>query len=135
MYDAIMNRYIKRYEQPSIVFDGYRDDPYTKDVIHRRRGDEHQGSKVSLTASMALCVKKKEFLKNKENKQMLIDMLGERLEQCGNQVMSESGDAYLLIAKTAVEATSKSDTVLVDEGQRHLLSTSRGVGKSKVNCS
>ena len=52
---------------------------------------------MSFTASMALCVKKTEFLKNKDNKQMFTDMLGERLEQCGNRVMSASGDAYLLI--------------------------------------
>jgi len=45
---------------------------------------------------MALCVKKEEeFLKDKENKQMYIDMLEERLEQCDNQVMSASGDADL----------------------------------------
>ena len=69
----------------------------------------------SFTVLMAVCVKKEEFLKNKQNKQMFIDMLGERLEQCGNQVMSASGDADLLIAKTVVEATSKSDTVLVGD--------------------
>ena len=121
-----MNRYvsyIKRYGQSIVVFDGYRDDPYTKDVTHRRRGNGHKGRKVSLTASMVVCVKKKTFLKNKDNKQMFIDMLGERVEQCGNQEMGASGDVYLLIAKTAVEATNKSDTVLVGEGQWHLLST------------
>ena len=138
MYDGIMNHYvsyIKRYGQSIVVFDGYRDDPYTKYVTHRRKGDGHQGRKVSLTASMAVCVKKKTFLKNKDNKQMFIDMLGERVEQCGNQEMGASGDVYLLIAKTAVEATIKSDTVLVGEGQLHLLSTSRGDGKSKFNSS
>ena len=119
MYDAILNRYvsyIKRYGQSIVVFDGYRNGPSTKDGTHSRRGDGHQGRKVSFTASMSLCVKKEEFLKNKENKQVFIDMLGEKLEQFGHQVMSASGDADLLIAKTAVEATSKSDTVLVGEG-------------------
>jgi len=38
-----------------------------------------------------------------------------RLEQYDNQVMSASGDADLLTAKTGVEATSKSDTVLVGD--------------------
>lgn len=117
-YDTILNRYvsyIKRYGQSIVVFDGYRDGPSTKDGTHRRRGDGHQGRKVSFTTSMALCVKKEEFLKNKENKQMFIDTLGERLDQCGHQVMNASGDADLLIAKTAVEAASKSDTVLVGD--------------------
>ena len=104
----------KRYGQSILVSGGYRDCPSTEDVTHRRGGG-HQGKKVSFTASMDVCVMKEEFLKIKENKQMFIDMLGERLEQCGNQVMSVSCDADLLIAKTAVEATSKSDTVLVGD--------------------
>ena len=66
---------------------------------------------MSFTVSMALCVKKK-FFTNKENKKIFIDMLVERLEQCGNQVMCASVDAYLLIAKAAVEATSKSHSVM-----------------------
>jgi len=74
----------------------------------------NQGRKVSFTGLMAICVKE-EFLTNKENKQTLIDILAERLEQCGNQVMSASGDAGLPIPKTAFEATSKSDTVLVGD--------------------
>ena len=64
---------------------------------------------------MYLFVKKDEFLKHKENKQMWIAILGEKLEQCDIQVISASGDANLLIAKTAVEATSKSDTVIVGD--------------------
>ena len=98
MYNAILNcyvSYIKRYGQSIVVFDGYIDGPSTKDVTHRRRGDRHKGRKVPFTGSMALCVK--------------------RLEQYDNQVMSASGDADLLTAKTGVEATSKSDTVLVGD--------------------
>jgi len=46
---------------------------------------------------------------------MFIDMLGERLEQCGNQTMSASVDEDILIAKTVIEATSKSNCVLVGD--------------------
>jgi len=70
---------------------------------------------VSFTEAMALCVKMEEFLANKENKQIFIDMLEERLEQCGNQVMGAGVDVDLLNPKTAVEATTKSDTVLVGD--------------------
>ena len=64
---------------------------------------------------MTLCVKKEEFLRNKENKQRFIDMLGGKLEQCGCQVVNASGDADLLIVKTAVGVTSKSETPLVGD--------------------
>ena len=44
---------------------------------------------------------------------MCINMLEERPDQYGNQVMNASGGAYLLIATITVEATSYSDSVLI----------------------
>jgi hypothetical protein len=64
---------------------------------------------------MTLCVKKEEFLRNKENKQRFIDMLGRRFEQCGCHVVNASGDADVLIVKTAVAATHKYETVLIGD--------------------
>ncbi|KAL5006048.1 hypothetical protein ScPMuIL_017206 [Solemya velum] len=84
-YDEILNRYArysKKYGLSIVVFDGYRDGPSTKDDTHQRRG--HQARKVTFTASMALSVKKEEFLKNKENKQLFIDIGKHRRDNLPN---------------------------------------------------
>jgi 5'-3' exonuclease len=117
-YKDILDRYLKyvsrHYGHAIVVFDGYREGPSTKDCAHQKRG-ERPSVKVSFSQTMTLSVKKEEFLRNKENKQQFIDILGKKLEESHCEVLHASGDADLLIATTAVCSSSKSNTVLVGE--------------------
>lgn len=108
------NYVTKHYKKAVIVFDGYDDGPSTKDATHKRRvGNE--GRKVVFNAAMKLQLKKKEFLSNKENKQRIIGLLGEKLSESGCDVLHAPGDADVLIVETAVGLARTRDVVLVGE--------------------
>ena len=90
-YDEILKSYVayvtNHYNRPVVLFDGYLDGPSTKDCTHLRRGGGVEGRKVTFDEQMRLQLKKKEFLSNKENKQRFIGLLGERLSECGCDVI------------------------------------------------
>lgn len=118
-YGTIVEGYIhyvqKHYGQSVvIVFDGYSNQPSTKDGTHKRRNGK-TGRKVLFFPSMTLTLKKQEFLANNENKQRFINLLGEGLELAGFQVHNAQGDADVLIAKTAVMGALNHKTVLVGD--------------------
>ncbi|KAK3878633.1 hypothetical protein Pcinc_016764 [Petrolisthes cinctipes] len=118
-YTSILDSYcsyVSRHYGPSviIVFDGYTNQPSTKDGTHTRR-NKTVGRNVSFTSAMPLKMKKQEFLSNNDNKQRFINMLSECLERTGFQVHNADGDADVLIAQTAVMAAKKHRTVLVGD--------------------
>ena len=118
-YDKILKSYIgyvtKHYGQPVVVFDDYSDGPSTKDCTHLRQGGGVEGRKIRFTANMTLQLKKKEFLSNREHKQRLIALLGERLSECGCDVLYASGDADLMIVQTAVKVSTTCEVVLAGD--------------------
>ena len=74
---------IRKYCRTNVVFDGYSDNPSTKDCARMRRSGGTIGVTVRFISSMALQAKKEEFLSNKHNKQKFIALLSQRLEEAG----------------------------------------------------
>lgn len=117
-YDAIYSVYVQcvvqRYGKATVVFDGYKNGPSTKDCTHQRRTSLSTPT-VAFDSSMVAKVKKEEFLANRVNKQKFILHLGERLQQSGCTVNRAAGDAGLLIAQTAIQSARSLSTVLVGD--------------------
>ncbi len=105
----------RKYGNPTVIFDGYTDEPSTKDGTHQRRAGGHVGATVDIASNMLIKSKKEEFLSNKENKQRFVNLLGTRLEEIGCAVKHAKGDADVLIATTVVETAASHQTVLVGE--------------------
>ena len=109
-------RHVKqRYGCAVIVFDGYSEQPTTKDATHLRRTEDCQGVTVHFTCDMALNSKKDEFLNNKVNKQRFIYFVSEYLERAGCSVHHAEADADFLIVQTAIASAKTQDTVVVGD--------------------
>ena len=104
--------YVKKFKQPTIVFDGYPVCPTTKDITHLRRSG---GVVVNFDIGMILSCKKEPFLANSTNKQMLVFMLGDHLQEAGCTVLHATGDADVLITKTAVHSATQCPTTVIGE--------------------
>ena len=75
-------RYVtQKYGAVAIVFDGYDDDPTTKDPTHLRRTGDCVGVTVHFASGMMIKSKKDEFLNNKANKQRFVHYLSDNLER------------------------------------------------------
>ena len=117
-YGEICNlycRYVKRkYQQPVIVFDGYST-VTTKSMTQKRRSGNKIASTVTFTEDMKATIKKEQFLANGKNKEQLIQMLRQKLNQNGCSTLQAEGDAEVLIAKTAVKLSETRCTTLVGD--------------------
>ena len=95
-YNKIIQKYINyvqsRYGKYAVVFDGYRDDPSTKDHEHRRR-------LMQIVISRDVCVNlesesssasQRAFLSSTRNKQSSIDLLADGLKSNGHTVRKVS---------------------------------------------
>ena len=107
-YDSIYQRYVsyavKKYKQPTVIFDGYDGGPAPKDGPQSRRGGPPAALRnVLFTPSMQLQPKKEDFLSNKKNKQHFIYMFSGYLERSGCQVHHAYGDVDVLIVSTALK--------------------------------
>lgn len=107
--------YVKKFPQPTIVFDGYEAGPSTKDTTHLRRSGGVVGAKVNFDGSTPVASKKEHFLAHANNKQRFVDMLSQKLEAAGCHVLQAVGDADVLIANTAVARAAESPTTVVGE--------------------
>ena len=105
----------RRYQTPTIVFDGYSTGSSTKDCTHVRRTRGVTCPKVQFKDTTPFRSKKELFLTNVENKQAFINMLSQRLDTKGCRTVHATSDADVLIVKTAVECARVSDTVVVGE--------------------
>ena len=109
-YDQIFEQYsayvIRKYGRTIVVFDGYSDNPITKDCAHIRRSGGTIGVTVHFISSMALQTKKEEFLSNKHNKQRFIAFLYQRQEQAGCEIHQARGETDVLIVQTAFNISS-----------------------------
>ena len=109
-------RYVTRkYGTAAIVFDGYNDDPTTKDATHLRRTGYCVEVTVHFASGMMIKSKKDEFLNNKANKQRFIHYLSDNLERAGCSVDHAKDDADVLIVLTAVESVRHKDTLLIGD--------------------
>ena len=83
-YDEICDTYVEyvlpKYGRATVVFDGYLDEPSTKDATHERRtGQKAVYQTDQFFANMICNLKKEEILHNNKNKQRFIDLLGKKL--------------------------------------------------------
>ena len=108
-------KHVKKYSNPTVVFDGYTDSPSTKDHTHLRRTGGVSGPEVKFTEDMTLSSKKQQFLANTQNKQRFINLLGKKMEEDGIRTLHAPGDADLLIVQTAVSSALEKVTVLLGE--------------------
>ena len=118
-YNSVCQLYVRhvtqKYGAAVIVFDGYKDEPTTKDVTHLRRTGACAGVTVHFTGEMIMQSKKDEFLNNSVNKQRFILFLSDKLERAGCHVDHAKHDADVLIIQTAVASARNKDTVVIGD--------------------
>ncbi|KAG1672652.1 hypothetical protein GQR58_015915 [Nymphon striatum] len=102
---------LHHYGEAIIVFDGYGENS-TKDMTQQRRSGGKTAPAVTFTKEMKLTMKKDIFLSNPQNKQRLLNMLSESLNENNCKTLHAESDADVLIAQTAVEAANLNTTVL-----------------------
>ncbi|KAG1667442.1 hypothetical protein GQR58_018429 [Nymphon striatum] len=114
-YDQLCRIYVdyvtRKYGEAIIVFDGYGENS-TKDMTQQRRSGGKTVPAVTFTKEMKLTMKKDIFLSNPQNKQRLLNMLSESLNENNCKTLHAESDADVLIAQTAVEAANLNTTVL-----------------------
>ena len=119
IYESVSHLYVRyvnqKFDTAAIVFDGYNDDPTTKDDTHLRVTGCFVGVTVHFASGMMIKSKKDEFLNNKANKQRFIHYLSDNLERAGCSVDNAKDDADVLIVLTAVASARHNETVLIGD--------------------
>ena len=106
----------QRYQNlTTVVLDGYKSEPDTKDVAHLRRTKGKVGTHVKLSTDTPLHMKKEVFLNNQENKQAFIYMLCVCLTSDGINVLHAQGDADTMIVDTAINLARQNPTTVIGE--------------------
>ena len=118
-YKSMIHLYVRyvtrKYGAVAIVFDGYNDNPTTKDAIHLRRTGDCVGVTMHFASGLMIKSKKDEFLNNKANRQRFIHHLSDNLERAGCSVDHAKDDADVLIVLTAVASARHKETVLIGD--------------------
>ena len=118
-YESVSHLYVRyvtqKYGAAAIVFDGYNDDPTTKDATHLRRTGDYVGMTVHFASGMIIKSKKDAFLNNKANKQRFIHYLSDNLERAGCTVDHTKDDADVLIVLTALASARRKEPVLIGD--------------------
>ncbi len=116
-YESVSHLYVmyvtQKYGAAAIVFDGYSDDPTTKDATHLRRTGYCVGVTVHFASGMMIKSKKDAFLNNKATKQRFIHYLSDNLERSRCRVDYAKDDADVLIVLTAVASARHKETLLI----------------------
>jgi hypothetical protein len=112
---AMYVEYVKTFNHPTVVFDGYISGPSIKDMTHLRRTKGAVGPKVIFSSNMTLKSKKDHFLANSANKQNFIDMLSKKLQENNVKTLNAVDDADVLIALTGVECAKSGITHVIGE--------------------
>ena len=115
IYQMYVDYVMRKYSRTTDVFDGYVDGPSIKDVTHKRRTGSRSGPTGHFHGQTILCSKKEDFLRNKDNKQRFINMLGSKLEIAGCTVLYAKGDADTMIVKAAVECSLQINKIVVGD--------------------
>ena len=102
-FDSVCQMYVAyvthRYGAAVVVFDGYTDEPATKDATQLRRTGVCAGVTVHFDGDMMIHSKKEDFLNNKANKQRFIHYLSNKLERAGCSIHHVTHDADVLIVQ------------------------------------
>ena len=118
-YDATCQRYatyvMRKYKQPTVIFDGYDCGPAPKDGTQSRRIRSGAVRDVHVSPGMQLNMKKDDILASKTNKQKFINMLSSSLEKSGCEVHQADGDADIVIVAHALKSAETCDTIVVGD--------------------
>lgn len=118
-YDSVCQIYVRyvtqKYGAAVIVFDGYKDEPTTKDATQQRRTGTCSSLTVNFAGDMIIKSKKEDFLNNKTNKQRFIHFLSDKLERAGCSTEHAKHDADVRIVQTALASARTRDTVLIGD--------------------
>ena len=91
---------MSNYGKPTVVFDGYCNNPSTKDHEHFRRSLKSTGCPdVKIQREMKVSINQQAFLSNDSNKMKLIDLISEKLEADGCIIKRSMDDADTMIVK------------------------------------
>ena len=116
IFRSYENYVLKHYGGNSIiVFDGYPDEPDTKDTTHLRRKLRKSGKCVNITPHMKLNMNKENFLSVLKNKQLFNSMLMQYLNSSSNGIhaIQDVADADYLIAKTAIDVSKEQKVIVI----------------------
>ena len=100
--------------QASVIFDGYNNEPTTKDHEHDRRAPS-MCPNFSVDSNLKVTVSQQVFLGNNSNKRNLIKLMAPKLKLDKHLVKQAVADADTLIALTALENASLGRSVTVFE--------------------
>ena len=110
-YDSLCDQYVRyvtqKYGAAIIVFDGYREEPTTKDATHLR-SSTCTGLNVHFTGRRVVQSKKEFFLQNPINKQRFVHHVIQKLQMAGCR-------RDLLIVQTAIALARQQQTVLIGD--------------------
>ncbi len=120
-YSSIATTYasftVRHYGNATVVFDGYDGGPSHQSNTHQRRSrSQHQT--VNVTDATEFVGKKEEFLSNDKNKQAIINLISDGLQQAGCHVIHAKGDADVDIVQAAVSMSSNMGTTVIGEKHR-----------------
>ncbi|KAK3928234.1 Fat-like cadherin-related tumor suppressor-like protein [Frankliniella fusca] len=108
--------YIKRYQQPTVVFDGYEESWSTKwEVQQRRAARKKVCPKFSVTEEEEIspAYSREDFLSSAFNKTGITSLLTEKLQGAGAEVLQARADADIMIAETAIRLDQPGEHVTV----------------------
>jgi hypothetical protein len=106
---------VNKFGKCTIVFDGYPEAPTTKDNTHKRRVGTAVSPRVEFENIMVFTGKKYTFLKNRFNKQKIVNMVALELEKEGCRVFHAYEDGDVDIVCKAIEYSYLHDTTVVGE--------------------
>lgn len=106
-----------------IVFDGFSDNPSTKDIAHMRRSKGITATEVVFSEDIPCRSNKDVFLTNPKNKQRFISLLGGKLKNANIKVLNAEDDADLLIVKTGIKLEKEQKALVVAEKNRYSCSS------------
>jgi hypothetical protein len=101
---------VKAFGRCTVVFDGY-DRKSTKDHKHQIRGSG-LSQKCTVEPNRKVAISQKEFMKNGQNKKMLIELLTQRLRSKGFHVEVAKSDADTMIVKEALRHAEEGTVVV-----------------------
>ena len=127
-YDDVVAGYLKHIQtyykngQIWVVFDGYSShQDSTKSDAHMMRKVKRSANVIIQDGQLKLVGNKKDFLNNLNNKAPLIVLLTKHLQNAGIRVVQSSGDADVLICKTALDLANDGHSVEVSGTDTDLL--------------
>lgn len=103
-----------KYGSCYVVFDGYNEEPSTKDVTHMRRNGS-SGVRIAFDSKSVLQTTKELFLKHLSNKHSFIQHFGAALEQSGHTVIYSRQDADVDIVMTAIALSEDHNVAVIGE--------------------